>query len=475
MAKTRFRLRLTRLRLRLRGTKPPPHKPSAPDARSSGAPSSGLKTPRRRRLPRPRIGRPSISRRTGLIAVGVLLVAGGAAAVIVALDPFGGEDGGSPAPRVAGAEKVEVQVEAVEAAASLGFPAFATANTTRIGGSDPEANAAGVALAVYPSAGGSAPPPAVTLVAEDDWQGAIAASVLASDPIHAPILIGSSDGLPDATGDAIAALGPTGSPETGGAGAFAIGDVDAPEGIETASGRGADPAALAAAIDRLREKLLGRQPDHIVIASEEEAAFAMPAAAWAARSGDPVLFARSDELPRPTAEALKRHKGVPVYVLGPSSVISSQVVRQIAQLTGPPNRVSGEDPVANAIEFARYADGTFGWNINDPGHGFVVARSDRPADAATASSLSASGTWGPLLLTDSASELPGALRGYLLDVKPGYRSDPTRALYNHVWLIGDQEAIDVNQQAAIDDLAELTKIGGGSERESTPSKKRGKA
>ena len=123
-------------------------------------------------------------------------------------------------------------------------------------------------------------------------------------------------------------------------------------------------------------------------------------------------------------------------------------------------RVSGEDPVANAIALARYSDGDFGWNVNDPGHGFVVARRDSPLDAAAAAPLSASGTWGPLLLTDSADTLPAALREYLLDVKPGYTTDPTRAFYNHVWVIGDQEAIDVNQQAEIDELAELAKIGG---------------
>ena len=51
------------------------------------------------------------------------------------------------------------------------------------------------------------------------------------------------------------------------------------------------------------------------------------------------------------------------------------------------------------------------------------------------------------------------MRGYFLDVKPGYTTNPTRAFYNHVWVIGDQEAIDVNQQAQVDELAELTKIG----------------
>jgi len=64
-----------------------------------------------------------------------------------------------------------------------------------------------------------------------------------------------------------------------------------------------------------------------------------------------------------------------------------------------------------------------------------------------------------LLLTDSADKVPAELRSYLLDVKPGYQTDPTRALYNHVWVIGDQGAIDVPQQAELDDLAELAKIG----------------
>ena len=147
-------------------------------------------------------------------------------------------------------------------------------------------------------------------------------------------------------------------------------------------------------------------------------------------------------------------------MLGPSAAIPSPMLRQIDKAGGEVHRVSGEDPVANAIAFARYADGSFGWNVNDPGHGFVLTRSDTPLNAAAAAPLSASGTWGPLLLSDSAASLPAALREYFLDVKPGYTTNPTRAFYNHVWVIGDQEAIDVNQQAEVDELAALAKIGG---------------
>jgi hypothetical protein len=249
--------------------------------------------------------------------------------------------------------------------------------------------------------------------------------------------------------------------DTGGAQVIAVGDVQVPGGLKTRKVGGATPAARANALDLLRGKLGGAAPQHLVVVSDRSSAFSMPAAAWAARSGDAVLFTGPKTLPQPTVRALKRHEKLPVYVLGPSAVVSSDVVRQIDRLGGRVRRVSGEDPVSNAIAFAIYADGSFGWNINDPGHGFVVARSDRPLDAAAAAPLSAGGTWGPLLLTDSADTLPGALRGYLLDVKPGYETDPTRALYNHIWVIGDQGAIDVAQQAELDDLAELGKIGGG--------------
>jgi ell wall binding domain 2 (CWB2) len=365
----------------------------------------------------------------------------------------------TPAPTTTEAPVGPETTPAAKAAEELGYPAFATNNTTRIGGADAATTAAGVALAVFPSAAPGQRPAAVTLVDEDKWQGAIAAAVLMAEPLRAPLLASSANELPEPTSQALDALAPQGAKRTGGAQAFAIGDVEVADGLKTTRVKPGDPAALAAAIAALRDKLFGATPQHVVIAPEEAPEFAMPAAAWAARSGDPVLFSAAKRLPAATAAALERHPKVPVYVLGPSSAISSKVVREIAKIDKRVRRVSGEDPVQNAIALARYADGDFGWNVNDPGHGFVIARSDSPIHAALAAPLSASGTWGPLLLTDDADTLPEPVREYLLDVKPGYTTDPTRAFYNHVWVIGDQDAIDVNQQAEIDQLAELTKIG----------------
>jgi hypothetical protein len=380
--------------------------------------------------------------------------------IVAAIVGGGSDDGGSiPGAAPTAEPTTPAEPPPSQEPSDLGYPEFATNNTTRIGGADPASNAAAVALAVYPSMKEAQRTRAVTFVNEDDWQTAIAAAVLMAEPLRAPLLIAGPDGLPDPSSDALDALDPPGSKATRGAQAFAVGGASEPGELATTVVKGSG-AAGAAAVARLRDRLFGDPPRHILVASAAQPSLAMPAAAWAARSGDPVLFSESDRLPAPTASLLKRHRGIPVYVLGPSSAISSDVVRKIAETNPRVRRVSGEDPVENAIALARYDDGDFGWNVNDPGHGFVVARSDSILDAVAAAPLSASGTWGPLLLTESADTLPAALRGYFLDIKPGYTTDPTRAFYNHVWVIGDQDAIDVNQQAEIDELAELARIGG---------------
>lgn len=422
---------------------------------------------RRPRLPRPK--RPSVSLparprlkrpgRRALIAGGaVLLLAGGVAAVYFATDfDFGGdEEAEAPAPRIV------IEQATPEEAPELGFPAFATKNTTRVAGDGPVADAAGVALATSPATGGVEGPPAVALVGEEDWPAGIAAASLVADPVGAAVLLSSPGEVPDLTLTALTALAPQGSPKTGDAQLFKVGDVTAPRGLRVRDVGGANPAELAAAVAGLRERLTGDPPEHVLLASSDRPEFAMPAAAWAARSGDPVLFVQRDSVPEPTLEALRDLADIPTYLLGPESVVSDKVIEKIADETkNPPKRVGEEDPVANAIAFARYTDGTFGWNISDPGHGLVLANTDRPADAGAAAPLSASGKWGPLLLTDSAEALPAGLEGYLLDIKPGFVDDPTRAVYNHAWLIGDDAAISVDVQAQVDELLELSEVESG--------------
>lgn len=398
--------------------------------------------------------------------LGALVVLALAFIVVAIIGSSGGDEdastGGGSAPAPATTDDDSGEAPSPQVAEALAFPAFATNNTTRIGGSNPVSNAAGVALAVFPSTTAAQQPAAVTLVGEEDWAGAIAAAVLMAAPVRAPILFSTPDGLPEDSEEALTALGPQGSKATGSASLFAIGSVALPDDVgKVTRVDSGNAAGTAAQIATLRDRLFGKPPAHILIASSSSPEYAMPAAAWAARSGDPVLYADGKKLPPATAAVLRAHAKVPVYVLGPPSVISAEVVKEAGKISKRVERVAGKDPVANALALARYRDGSFGWNVNDPGHGFVLVNSGSPADAAAAAPLSASGTWGPLLLTDDPARLPAKVRDYFLDVKPGYTTDPTRAFYNRVWVIGDQEAIGVAQQAEVNELAELAKIGGG--------------
>jgi hypothetical protein len=423
--------------------------------------------------------------RTGLIAGGAALLVA-LVVLLVVINPFGG--GGKGETRVV---TIAVATDNAQQApvGTLGFPLVATRNTTRISGPDPTADAAAAALATHPPAPGAKPLQAAVLVPDDDWQAGVAASVLSGPPTRIPVLISGRGSVPDPTGQALAQLNPQGGGATGNTQVFSAGGADAPSGLRSDQLHGDSPAEIANSIDQLRQRLMKREPEHIVVVGSDVPGYAMPAAAWAARSGDPVLFSGRNQVPSATLAALRRHAASAVYVLGPESVISKDALSQIARVSASVQRVGATGVVQNALFFARYTDGSFGWNLNDPGHGMELANSDRPLDAAAAASLASSGKWGPLLMTDKAEVLPPELRSFLLDIKPGYSTDPTRAVYNHIWLMGDATAIGGQVQAEIDELAELAPIGdataqrtgtggvgqpGGVESEPTPAPQKGK-
>jgi putative cell wall-binding protein len=353
---------------------------------------------------------------------------------------------------------VEVQLkEETKKQTVLGFPAVATKNTTRIGGQDPLADAAGAASTVYPGVTRGTRPRAVILVDSGDWRAGIAAAVLAAPPLRAPILLTKGEDLPEATSTALDSLRPTGARDLRGAQAVEVGEARAPDSLRARRVGGKDPFTLAAAIDALATDVGGRPSQNVLIVSREDPSFAMPAAAWAAKAGDSVLFTERDELPRATRRAIRRHELPGIYVLGPPNVVSERVERQLRRL-GRVRRIAGRGPVENAVAFARYANATFGWGLRDPGHGMVVANAERTLDAAAGAIISASGKYGPLLLVEDADVLPRTLESFLQDIQPGYRLDPVRGVYNHVWVMGGESAVSVELQARIDELSEIVRI-----------------
>jgi hypothetical protein len=343
------------------------------------------------------------------------------------------------------------------AAGQLGFPITATRNTTRVAGADPVADAAGVASALFPAGDASSRPPAVSIVDKSDWQGAIAAAALVGPPVRAPILLSDGDNLPAVSSTTLSRLKPKGTSAPNGAQVILVGDKPSPPSNmkSTVIHSGGDAYSEAAAVDRLAAVAKGKPSGNVIVTSGEKPEYAMPAAAWAARSGDAVLFVKKDSVPSPTRKALVDHQRPHIWVLGPPSVISTKVVRQLGAL-GPTTRIDGPDPVSNAIAFARFKGG---WNARIPGQNLTIASSSRPGDAAAAAGLGANGIYAPLLLTDDSSHLPRSLDGYLLDVEPGFQnSNPSQGVYNHIWILGPTDAISQQEQARIDTDAALIPV-----------------
>ncbi len=361
-----------------------------------------------------------------------------------------------------------VSSSSVQGPVQIGYPIIATKNTTRVSGPDPIADAAAVALAVYPSAGPGTHPPVVTIAPTDDWQAAIAAAVLMAPPIRAPILLSGSASFPPVSAQALATLAPAGSGASDGARVIRIGDVPRLHGIRSVAIHGSDPFTLAAAIDRFATAAAGTPSPDVVVASADDPQYAMPAAGWAAESGNPILFVSPSGVPTATRQALLAHQRPHIYVLGPSSVIPDSVLAQLRKY-GSVKRVAGSDPAANSVAFAIYRDppcafgqacahvpGSFGWALRSPGHGYVLINAARTLDAAAAAPLSGSGSFGPQLLITDPARLPSSVLNYFLDYStPGYTAEgPTAAVYNHGWVIGDQTAISLSVQAEMDTLLE---------------------
>ncbi len=388
--------------------------------------------------------------------------------------------------------------------AAQGAVSVATRNTTRLGGADVADDAAAVARTVYPGLTAATRPTAIVLVNEQDWPAALAASVLASAPTNAPILYSEGETIPAVSAQTLEAMHPLGAPLLGGAHVIRIGTAAAlPAGYLARQLPAGAAAPTAAAIARLALTLDGSHPPRqvIVLAEGASMALAMPAAGLAAESGAPILFVGHGRVPTATAAALVSLHRPSIYVID-AGAISHQTLDELRGLgtvksiptgasagagasspgaapgetakSSPPGSgaptaaapAQGEAAVQNAIEVARFVDGTFGWGIKEPGHGLVFANAGRPLDAPASALLSATGNYGPLLLLSSAAKVPPALVGYLSDIQPAYAGTQfpaVRGAYNHGWLIGDEGAITAVVQAEIDSMLEIVSRPAASE------------
>jgi hypothetical protein len=356
-----------------------------------------------------------------------------------------------------------------------------TRNTTRLGGADTTVDAASVARAVYPGLTAGSRPQAVVLVDRADWEGALAASALASAPLNAPILYTEATSMPSVTLAALKAMHPTGAATLGGAMVIRVGTsvtLPAPYAAHVLDVRNAPPAAMTAELESLLARAQGTTPHvALVLDAQAPAAMQMPAAGLAAESGAPILVSDSSSLPPSSAAVLAMMHKPSIYVLGAAGM-STAALGALARL-GSVTRIPGPSPgeeqnaAGNSIAVARYTDGVFGWGVKEPGHGLVFANSGRPLDAPAAALLSATGEYGPLLLLEAPGAVSTGLANYLSDIQPAYSSAPefsaVKGVYNHGWLIGDEGAISLVTQARLDSMLEISPRKQGSSEEPSAS------
>jgi hypothetical protein len=344
---------------------------------------------------------------------------------------------------------------------AAGTAATATRNTTRLGGAGAMTDAAAVARAAYPGLTADTRPQAVAIADVNNWPEALVASSLASAPLGAPLLYAEGHTLPRASELALRAMQPTGASALGGAQLLLLGSsIEAPAGYRARGIAPSDVYSTAVSVAKLLSIVRGTNPRQvIVVAADGPPALAMPAAGLAAQSGAPILLVTSSEVPAATATELSSLGRPSIYTVG-STAIGERTLAEL-QRFGPVTRAeahAGEDatPAGNAIAVARFADGSFGWGVREPGHGLAFANATRPFDAPAAAILSATGDYAPLLLLDDPTGVPRVLSAYLNDIRPASpHSQPVKGVYNHGWLIGDERAISASTQAELDAALEI--------------------
>ncbi|MEN0015838.1 MAG: cell wall-binding repeat-containing protein [Solirubrobacteraceae bacterium] len=346
-------------------------------------------------------------------------------------------------------------------------PRSYTANTTRIDAADPAAVAASTALTMYPSTAKDLRPTAVAFAGADDWRSILLASSFAAKPLGFPLLLTENGKLPPVSANALALLQPKGSRAMNEAQGIRIGVSTRPGNFRTRYLTSVTPAGLAQQVDEQLTKARGRASSRILLVNSDDAASAAPAAAWAARSGDPILFTTSGSIPAETKAAIATHQNPRIYVLGGPETVSSFVIRSLQAIPGvsvfriTPSAAAGGSteggPADLAIAFAKYSDRDMGFNYNLPGHGFVFASTKDPTSAMAAAALSSGGQYPALLYVDRPDHLEANVKSYLLDEQPGYDSNhpATQGFYNHGWIIGPTTAIEASTQARIDSLLEI--------------------
>lgn len=349
-----------------------------------------------------------------------------------------------------------------------------TPNTIRVSSRDLYAATAGITQLTYAATHHEDRPHAIALVRSDRMADAVlAASRITHFPVNAPVLFVERDRMPPATHAELKRLGPDGNTYDNKVQVYLVGDI-APAverevretlGYKTRAFRTADPFVLSEMLDIWAAAVHGDHPDEVVVVQYGALATALPATAWNAHMGQGLFFVQGETIPVPTRRALSRRFGGKafIYLFGSENLISANVQRELAQY-GHVQRVQGKDAFEVALNFASFRDSghnegwafgswprDFGWDIGEAGHNYTIVNPENWQQAVTGSVLSHMGKHGPMILVDRL--LTEKQKEYFTKVRPTW-TEPVDQLYNHAWILGDEQLLPMATQLEIDGLLE---------------------
>ncbi|MBU5313498.1 cell wall-binding repeat-containing protein [Tissierella carlieri] len=322
-----------------------------------------------------------------------------------------------------------------------------TLNTVRICGCTPNENAIKVSNIVY----ADKPPNAIILVAEEKWQDAFAATPLIHFPRNAPILYTPKTYLDPLTVEQIFKLNPTG---VDGVKVFIVGEFPYfieeqlnMLGLRTKRIGGGNFYETAA---RVAEYL--KYPPNIMVISGEDYREGLSTCAYAAHSGDVILFSDKNQLPWFTGAVIQSTENPNVFIVGSTNTISEKVEEEIRKLNVKfVDRISGSTPYEVSVNFAKYKspNGQFGWGRNyRDGHAFTFTSIYSPYDSASSAPFGHLGKHTPILSVDP-NNLPEVIKHYIESIKPIPQQEP-KPPFMHGWIIGCDNTISYDVQIEIE-------------------------
>ena len=160
-----------------------------------------------------------------------------------------------------------------------------------------------------------------------------------------------------------------------------------------------------------------------------------------------------------TLEAIKKMKGINIYIIGSTKTVSKAVENYLSNLDNVKNleRIDGETPYDIAVNFAKYKDPKteFGWNRNyKDGHAFTFGNLNYPMEIIAGVLFAHMGKHTPPLLIRKDT-IPSVVEKYIKSVKPMPPKDMPKPPFMHVFILGSTKNVSYEAQISIEDILSI--------------------